>query len=62
MPSNASEQPRELRRGRSHSDILALLRELYPDGLIVEEDGLVAFNNIEFRFDEEGQLASVEIR
>jgi hypothetical protein len=52
----------ELHRGRSHADILALLRDLYPDGFIAEGDEFVAFNNIEFRFDEEGQLALVEIR
>jgi len=52
----------ELHRGQSQTDVLALLRELYPDGFIAEGIGFVAFNNIEFRFDEEEQLASVEIR
>jgi len=52
----------ELHRGQSHADVLALLRELYPDGFIAEGDGFVAFNNIEFRFDEEEQLVTVKIR
>jgi hypothetical protein len=52
----------ELHRGQSHSDILALLRELYPDGVIADGDGFVAVNNLVFSFDEGDQLSSVDVR
>jgi len=52
----------ELHRSQSQADVLLVLRELYPDGTITEGDGFVAFNNIEFRFDEKQELSSVELR
>ena len=52
----------ELHRGHSQADVLVLLRELYPDELIVEGQGFVAIQNIEFRFGTDGQLISVEIQ
>ncbi len=52
----------ELHRGHSQADVLALLREIRPDEIIAEGTGFVAIHNIEFRFNGEEQLTSVEIR
>ena len=50
----------QLHRGSSKRDILGILRELEPNGLIVERGGMVRAGGLEFRFDSSGSLSAVE--
>ncbi|MCB0324990.1 MAG: immunity protein 58 [Bdellovibrionales bacterium] len=46
-------------KGYSKKDIVHLLRQSRPDALIVEENGLVIYENIEFRFADD-KLVAIE--
>ena len=50
----------ELHRGSSKPDVLAILRELEPDALIVERGDTLGVQGLEFQFDSSGNLVSVE--
>ena len=49
----------ELRKGFTKLDVLTILRDLEPDGLIVEEANTVSLHGLVFEFGPDGRLESV---